>query len=69
MTADAIVRDFAVAVALAMVLEGVAYALFPEAMKRMLAQMLVLPPQVLRMAGTGAAVLGVLVVGVLRSRW
>lgn len=59
-------KDLATALALALVLEGIAYALFPEAMKRMVAQMLEMPPPVLRAAGLAAACLGVLLVWVVR---
>lgn len=60
-------KDLATAFALALVLEGVAYALFPEAMKRMLARMMDMPPEILRGTGLALACLGVLLAWVLRS--
>ncbi len=59
-------KDLAVALALAIALEGMAYALFPDAMKRMAARMQDMPPQMLRAVGLGAAVAGVAVLAVLR---
>jgi len=53
------VRDLGTALALVLVIEGVLYALFPEAMKRLMAQMLSVPPATLRVAGLAAACLGV----------
>lgn len=52
-------RDFWTALALMLVIEGVLYALFPDGMKRMVAQMLAVPAPVLRAAGLAAACLGV----------
>ncbi len=43
--------DFLVALALAFVIEGVIYALFPDAMKRMMAQVIPLPSSLLRSVG------------------
>jgi uncharacterized protein YjeT (DUF2065 family) len=60
------VKDLWTALALVLVIEGVLYALFPEGMKRMIAQMMMVPPSVLRMAGLAAAVTGVGVVWLLR---
>lgn len=59
-------KDLAIAIALAIALEGMAYALFPEGMKRMAARMLEMPPQALRLVGLVAAVAGVAFVAVLR---
>lgn len=42
-----------------LVIEGILYALFPEGMKRVMAQMLSVPSSFLRMAGLVAACLGV----------
>jgi len=61
------VKDFATAAALALALEGLAYAAFPDAMKRMLSQVMEMPPAALRFAGLAAAVLGIAVVAVLRQ--
>lgn len=55
------------ALALALALEGMAYALFPEGMKRMMAQMLETPPQTLRAVGLLAALGGVAAVALLRG--
>jgi uncharacterized protein len=48
------------------VIEGALYALFPERMKRMAAQMLALPPPVLRYAGLASTFAGVAIVWALR---
>jgi len=53
--------------ALVLVIEGVLYALFPEAMQRMMAQAIQAPPSVLRNGGLVAAVIGVGVVWFLRT--
>jgi uncharacterized protein len=53
------VRDFGTALALALVIEGVAYALFPDLMKRLIGQMLPVPAATLRMLGLAAACAGV----------
>ncbi|EME69075.1 hypothetical protein H261_15120 [Paramagnetospirillum caucaseum] len=50
--------DLITALALVLVIEGLAWAAFPEAMKRMMAQVLVMPPDLLRMVGLLMAVLG-----------
>jgi uncharacterized protein YjeT (DUF2065 family) len=63
-----LMRDFATALALVLVIEGILYALLPEAMKRLAAKATELPPQVLRISGLVAACLGVMFVWVLR-RW
>ena len=59
--------DFLTAVALILVIEGVVYALFPDAMKRMMAQVLTLPDGSLRWAGLAAAVLGIFFVWLIRG--
>ncbi|MCH7929540.1 MAG: DUF2065 domain-containing protein [Proteobacteria bacterium] len=59
--------DFLTAVALILVIEGAVYALFPDAMKRMMAQVLTLPDGSLRWAGLAAAVLGIFLVWVIRG--
>jgi hypothetical protein len=53
------VRDLGTALAMVLVIEGILYALFPEGMKRLMAQMLSVPPSFLRMAGLVAACIGV----------
>jgi uncharacterized protein YjeT (DUF2065 family) len=59
-------KDLWTALALVLVIEGVLYALFPEAMKKMVAQMLMVPAPMLRAAGLAAACLGVGVVWLVR---
>ncbi len=59
-------KDLWTALALVLVIEGVLYALFPEGMKRMVAQMLMVPAPMLRAAGLAAACLGVGVVWLVR---
>ncbi len=59
--------DFLTAVALILVIEGAVYALFPDAMKRMMAQVLTLPVASLRWAGLAAAVLGIFLVWLIRG--
>lgn len=54
------------ALALAIALEGVVYALFPNAMKRFMAQVLDQPDSVIRTAGLVAAVCGVVVIALIR---
>ena len=60
-------RDFATALALVLVIEGILYSLFPERMKRMVAQVAVLPAPALRYSGLAAAVLGVAAVWLIRG--
>jgi len=52
------VTDLMTALALVLVIEGLAWAAFPEAMKRMMAQVLVMPPDLLRGIGLFMAILG-----------
>jgi uncharacterized protein YjeT (DUF2065 family) len=59
-------RDLWTALALVLVIEGVLYALLPEAMKRVAARALTVPPQTLRAAGLFAACIGVVLVWLLR---
>jgi len=59
-------KDLSTALGLVLVIEGVLYALFPEGMKRMVAQMLAVPAPVLRGAGLAATCLGVGCVWLLR---
>jgi hypothetical protein len=58
--------DLWTGLALALVIEGALYALFPEGMKRAAARALSVPPQALRMAGLAAACVGVAVVWLVR---
>lgn len=59
--------DFAAAVGLLLVIEGVLYAAFPEGMKRMVRVALEMPPSTMRVGGLGAAVLGLVVVWLVRG--
>ena len=59
-------KDLGTALALVLFIEGIAYALFPEAMKRMAARAQQIPPQALRLAGLTAACLGVALVWLAR---
>lgn len=59
-------RDLATAIALVFVIEGILYSLFPEGMKRMVAQVTVLPASALRVTGLIAAVIGVAAVWLIR---
>lgn len=52
-------RDLFTALALAVALEGIAYALFPEGMKRMMAIAMEQPSSNLRLAGLSLAILAV----------
>jgi len=51
-------RDLVAALALVLVIEGAAYALFPGGMKRMMAEVMRVPDATLRNAGLVAAVVG-----------
>jgi uncharacterized protein len=59
-------RDFATAIALILVIEGILYTLMPETMKRLAVRTMSTPAQALRAAGLIAACLGVALVWVLR---
>lgn len=59
--------DLVTALGLVLVIEGVLLALFPELMKRLVADILTRPSQLLRSAGVAAAALGVLVVWLVRG--
>ena len=58
--------NFATALALVFVIEGMLYALMPEAMQRMALQMAGLPVAVLRVTGLIAATLGVAAIWLIR---
>ncbi len=60
-------QDLFTALALAVAIEGIAYALFPDAMKRMMVTVLAQPSTNLRTAGLIAAALAVAVVWVIRG--
>jgi hypothetical protein len=59
--------DFLTALALVLVIEGGLYALFPEGMRRMMAQMQEVPESRLRLMGLIGAVVGVVGVWLLRG--
>lgn len=61
-------RDLWTALALVLVVEGILYALFPDGMKRLMAQMMTVPPSMLRLAGLAAACMGVGFVWLARQR-
>jgi uncharacterized protein YjeT (DUF2065 family) len=61
------VKDFATALALTLVIEGVLYAVIPGAMRRLNAQVALMPPVTLRFAGLAAACLGVGAVWLIRG--
>lgn len=59
--------DLALGLALALVIEGVVYALFPAGMKRLMLRALSLPEATLRQGGLAAALLGFGIVWLLRG--
>jgi uncharacterized protein YjeT (DUF2065 family) len=59
--------DLITALGLAMVIEGALYALFPDAMRRMMAIVLGQPQNQIRGAGLFAVALGVLIVWLVRG--
>jgi uncharacterized protein YjeT (DUF2065 family) len=59
--------DAVAAIGLILVLEGALYALFPDAMKRMAAQVLEAPADTLRVVGLVSAALGVGIVWIVRG--
>ncbi len=58
---------FLTALGLAIVIEGVCYALFPDAMKKMMLHVLAQPTSTLRAFGIGAAAVGVVIVWLVRG--
>jgi len=63
----AYMSDLIVAVGLVLVLEGLVYAVFPDALKRMMALAQTLPDDVLRRSGLTALALGVVIVWLVRG--
>ena len=61
------VGDFLTALALVLVIEGVIYALFPDAMKGMMARVMEMPAGALRAGGLASAATGVFLVWLLRG--
>jgi uncharacterized protein YjeT (DUF2065 family) len=56
-----------IALALMLVIEGAAYALFPDGIKRMMAIVQTLPSSTLRTFGMATAITGVIIVWLLRG--
>jgi uncharacterized protein YjeT (DUF2065 family) len=61
------VADFLTGLGLALVLEGLVYALFPDGMRRAMMQILSLPGSTIRVFGALAIALGVAVVWAVRG--
>jgi uncharacterized protein YjeT (DUF2065 family) len=59
--------DLITALGLAIAIEGVLYALFPDGMKKMMTHTLAQPSNHLRIAGLAAAAVGVAVVWLVRG--
>ena len=60
-------KDFATALALAIAIEGLLYAVLPAAMQRMSAHVAAISPTSLRLTGLAAACLGVAAVWLIRG--
>ena len=60
-------EDFIAALGLALALEGFLYALFPDKMKQMMAQVLAMPAASVRTVGLTTAIIGVGVVLLVRG--
>ena len=60
-------NDFWTALALAMAIEGFAYAIFPDGMKRMMTNILNMPSSKVRSTGLIAAILGVSLIWLIRG--
>ncbi|MAF96775.1 MAG: hypothetical protein CMM60_13640 [Rhodospirillaceae bacterium] len=56
-----------IALALAITIEGIAYALFPDGMKKMMAQVITLPSGNIRAAGLAAAAAGIFILWLVRG--
>nr|WP_210257423.1 DUF2065 family protein [Chelativorans sp. ZYF759] len=56
-----------VALGLVLVIEGIIYGGLPQTAKRLAAQVLTIPDSTLRIAGIGAAVLGLVLVWAVRG--
>ncbi len=59
--------DFATALGLVLVIEGVLYALLPETLPRMAARLAEQPTTTIRAVGLFAAILGVVLVRIIRG--
>lgn len=60
-------NELFVALGLVLVIEGAIYALFPEAMQRMLVTVLEMAPATLRTAGLFSALLGFVIVWLVKA--
>lgn len=60
-------EDFVAALGLALALEGFLYALFPDKMRQMMAQILAMPAASIRGVGLTAAIMGVGIVWLVRG--
>lgn len=60
-------REFFSALALAIVIEGLLYAAFPEQMKRMLASIQSMPASTIRRIALGAAAVGLVLLWFVRG--
>jgi uncharacterized protein len=59
--------DFFVALGLVFVIEGIVFAAFPESAKRAVTAVVETPDSMLRIVGVGSAVVGLLVVWLIRG--
>lgn len=59
--------DLITALGLAITIEGIAYALFPDGMKKMMAQVITLPSGNIRAAGLAAAAAGIFILWLVRG--
>jgi uncharacterized protein YjeT (DUF2065 family) len=62
-----VIETLLAAVCVAIVLEGILYALFPEAMRRFIAQVLEMSEAQVRISGLVAAGLGVVALWIVRA--
>ncbi|MBI4182862.1 MAG: DUF2065 domain-containing protein [Proteobacteria bacterium] len=60
-------RDLITALGLALVIEGAVYALFPDRMRRLILEVSRQPSAALRIGGLAAAVLGFVIVWLMRG--
>jgi uncharacterized protein len=61
------VTDFLAALALAIVIEGLLYAAFPDQMKKMLASILSMPASTIRAVALACAVIGLVLLWFVRG--
>ena len=59
--------DLIVAIGLVLVIEGVLYGDFPDLARRLAAQVASMPDEALRFGGIGAALIGVVIVWLVRG--